>query len=318
MLLGHNWNHVHHADWIFKPSGCRLVQKEPESKSEDVRNHKILSIGHFVHVEDFSYKISRETKPTSPPQQPHHFHYFLTSLFNHGEHHAFSKVLELNLLFSGLMETTSHRVCGTPKSHYNFQKQPHIFLNHKGKLEMLSLSASENTTRQTFCIHGINLRGFFSDFAVLRSADYSPANFASVIALRNITWSDDLHTKYASHRSCRVPYHYEIYSETARSIPSVVGIADGVVLYYRNCRLFKHSFQLRAHDQNGTQSRPQGLTLVFTAAWPFSSQIHHHLILPLSQSNGCHCIAIDRHHYGKSDWDGPGEHDIDYDTFAEN
>ena len=92
-------------------------------------------------------------------------------------------------------------------------------------------------------------------------------------------------------------------------MPFIASTADGASLYYREYRPSKeHPF-----EPTSTRSATKP-TLVFTSAWPFSSKMYDHPMLPLCESYGFRCIAIDRRGFGRSEWSG--NQDVDYDTFA--
>jgi pimeloyl-ACP methyl ester carboxylesterase len=59
--------------------------------------------------------------------------------------------------------------------------------------------------------------------------------------------------------------------------------------------------------------------LVLTSAWPFSSKMWDHILVPLVETHRLSCIVPDGRGYGKSEWSGPDTLKavrIDYDTFA--
>lgn len=68
------------------------------------------------------------------------------------------------------------------------------------------------------------------------------------------------------------------------------------------------------------RNEPGKPTLVFAAAWPFSSRMYDHIMLPLCESHGFQCLAVDRRGYGGSQWVGSLHHgqDIDYNVFADD
>ena len=100
-------------------------------------------------------------------------------------------------------------------------------------------------------------------------------------------------------------------------MPFVPSKADGAILFYRD---YRPSFKARTFLPTDARNATEKPALVFTAAWPFSSKMYDHLMLPLCESYGFRCVAIDRRGFGKSEWSGPTqpEQDIDYDTFADD
>lgn len=97
-------------------------------------------------------------------------------------------------------------------------------------------------------------------------------------------------------------------------MPYTTSRSDGASLYYRDYRPSRNA-PFKPHASRETASKP---TLVFTAAWPFSSQMYDHVALPLCESYGFRCILIDRRGFGKSEWSGSKPHEISYETFADD
>ena len=59
-------------------------------------------------------------------------------------------------------------------------------------------------------------------------------------------------------------------------------------------------------------------TLVFLHGWPMSSAMFTHLMLPLCESHGVRCVALDRCGFGRSEWNGKTQKQITYQTFADD
>ncbi|KAK4505952.1 hypothetical protein PRZ48_003917 [Zasmidium cellare] len=100
-------------------------------------------------------------------------------------------------------------------------------------------------------------------------------------------------------------------------MPLVSSKIDGAQLFYRDYTPSTKAAAFKPTEDRNEAGKP---TLVFAAAWPFSSKMYDHIMLPLCESYGFRCIAVDRRGYGGSQWSGalkPGQ-DIDYDTFADD
>ena len=94
-------------------------------------------------------------------------------------------------------------------------------------------------------------------------------------------------------------------------MPFITSTADGATLFFRDYRPSKeHPFEPKS-----TRNAPKPV-LVFTSAWPFSSKMYDHLMLPLCESYGFRCIAIDRRGFGRSEWSS--NQDVNYDTFCDD
>lgn len=100
-------------------------------------------------------------------------------------------------------------------------------------------------------------------------------------------------------------------------MPFISSKADGAQLFYRE---YSPSTNVPAFKSAERRNEARKPTLVFAAAWPFSSKMYDHIMLPLCESYGYRCIAMDRRGYGDSQWScspQPGK-EIDYDTFADD
>lgn len=100
-------------------------------------------------------------------------------------------------------------------------------------------------------------------------------------------------------------------------MPSISSKHDDALLFYRD---YNPSTKAQPYEPAETRNQTKKPVLVFAAAWPFSSKMYDHIMLPLCESFGYRCIGIDRRGYGGSQWSGPIKpgQDIDYDTFADD
>ena len=100
-------------------------------------------------------------------------------------------------------------------------------------------------------------------------------------------------------------------------MPYITSTHDGARLFYRVYvpAVSPVSFMPASDGERG-DDRP---VLVFTSAWPFSSKMWDHILVPLVETHRFRCIAPDRRGYGQSEWSGPDiskAASINYDTFA--
>lgn len=100
-------------------------------------------------------------------------------------------------------------------------------------------------------------------------------------------------------------------------MPFISSKVDGAQLFYRDYSSSKKAPAFKPAEDRNASGKP---TLVVAAAWPFSSKMYDHIMLPLCESHGFRCPAIDRRGYGGSHWAGPfkPDQDIDYETFADD
>lgn len=99
------------------------------------------------------------------------------------------------------------------------------------------------------------------------------------------------------------------------AIPSITSNHDGAHLYYRDY-VPADSPQPYRKAINTSSKTP---ALLFSSAWPFSSRMWDHLLVPLSEIHRYRCIAPDRRGYGNSEWSGisaTASPSINYDVFA--
>ncbi len=101
-------------------------------------------------------------------------------------------------------------------------------------------------------------------------------------------------------------------------MPYITSNHDGARLFYRDYvpASSPAAFAPQSPPDPGDRKKP---VLVLTSAWPFSSKMWDHVLVPLVETYRFRCIAPDRRGYGKSEWSGPDTSKaerIDYDTFA--
>ncbi|KAJ9611732.1 hypothetical protein H2200_004916 [Cladophialophora chaetospira] len=103
-------------------------------------------------------------------------------------------------------------------------------------------------------------------------------------------------------------------------MPYITSAHDGARLFYRDYIPASSPSAFMPQPQSeGESDYTKKPVLVFTAAWPFSSAMWDHLLVPLVEIYRCRCIAPDRRGYGRSEWNGPDASKaamINYDTFA--
>ena len=100
-------------------------------------------------------------------------------------------------------------------------------------------------------------------------------------------------------------------------MPYITSTHDGARLFYRDYVPATSPAPFLPTGGDGQSS--QRPALVLTSAWPFSSKMWDHLLVPLVESHRFRCIAPDRRGYGQSEWNGPdvsAAASINYDTFA--
>lgn len=98
-------------------------------------------------------------------------------------------------------------------------------------------------------------------------------------------------------------------------MPYISSPSDGASLFYIDYRPFT---DLIFRPEEDSIAKNKDKTLLFIHGWPMSGRMYEHLMLPLSQTHGVRCIAIDRRGFGKSEWQGPEPLEVTYDTFAED
>ena len=99
-------------------------------------------------------------------------------------------------------------------------------------------------------------------------------------------------------------------------MPFIHSNFDQARLYYRD---YVPSTKPSSHAT--PTSEHSSIALVFSAAWPFSSKMWDHLLVPLVETHRLRCIVVDRRGYGHSEWAGSQATiaaGIDYDTFADD
>lgn len=98
-------------------------------------------------------------------------------------------------------------------------------------------------------------------------------------------------------------------------MPFIQSPQDGATLFYTHHRpasaLVFRPDEVRI---NNNKNR----AIFFIHGWPMSSRMYQHLYLPLSQTYGIQCIAPDRRGFGRSEWSGPRDVPIQFETFAED
>lgn len=122
-------------------------------------------------------------------------------------------------------------------------------------------------------------------------------------------------------------------------MPFFTSPLDDAQLYYADYRP-SVSVEALQPDESREGNAKKDLALVFLHGWPMSSMLQsmglqgtsvkmltpcrvgrswNRQILPLVESHGMRCIALDRRGFGRSEWMGSGpSQDVTYDTFAQD